>query len=142
MVNPKSGKRAERRLPRISGAPEPKATPEPATWTETVVSSVWLGDTWEGQVVQRYVRIEQTGELVEFAIMLQVRPADTDEAWIDVERVDCAHDFVHVDRCSKDGTTRKETNVVPPGVRGDLDAAVRWAEDYIWSIEERMGSWS
>ena len=116
-------------------------TSVPTDEDETVFATLSCIDGMEAQVVTRTVRARQTGELVEFAIMLQVRDEGTEEAWCDVERVDCAHGQVHADRYTKGGTKYKDYHVVPQGCQDDLDAALKWATDYIWDVERRTTGW-
>lgn len=92
----------------------------------------------EVQLVQRVRRYPESGRLVDFCVSIQTRDADVDEGWCDVERVDCAHGVVHVDR-DAGGASEKDTDSVPPDVRDDLDKAYAWALDYIWDVEEKLG---
>lgn len=93
----------------------------------------------EAQIVVVTYRRNRGGKLEEFAVMLQIRRADTDEGWIDVERIDFAHGTVHVDRYDGDGNKTKDYDAVPPECRDDHDAALRWALGYIWDLERRLG---
>jgi hypothetical protein len=97
-------------------------------------------ENYEGQVVQRMRRANPSGELLEFATMLQVR-AEGADGWNDVVRVDCSHGFVHIDRYRPDGTSMKDEASVPTECRDDLDAALKWANDFVWDLEERFGEW-
>ncbi len=122
--------------------PPSVAAAEGPTTEETVAFPTFcVIEGHEAQVVQREVRLDQSGQLVEFAIMLQMRP-EGDDAWMEVERVDCAHGEVHVDQTGKDGVVVKNHAIVPPACRSDLDKALKWACDYIWDIEERTVTWA
>lgn len=99
-----------------------------------------FGD-WEVQIVERTVRLAESGQLVEFAAMIQVRAEGTDDDWVDVERVDCAHGHVHVDQFDSSGKQTKNERVVPEECKTDLDRARVWGSDYIWDIETRMRGW-
>lgn len=94
----------------------------------------------EAQIIKREKRIEQTGQLSEFAIMLQIRADDADD-WLDVARVDCAHGSVHVDRCSRSGVQTKDEGIVPSRCKTDLDAALKWAVTHIWDTDGRLNEW-
>jgi hypothetical protein len=143
-LNPKSGNRRAKLLPAPIGGPEPPDEPPQApgtTWDTHNVYPVWAGEEFEAQIYQREKRDAQTGQLVNFAVGLDVRPAGGDEAWVQVERVDVAHGFVHVDRYTRDGQQAKVTDIVPPECENDLDAALQWAIDYVWDVERRMARW-
>jgi hypothetical protein len=101
---------------------------------------VYAGEAgaYEMQVVVRSVRSQQNGQLVDFAACLQARLRDVDEGWADVERVDCAHGYVHVDRFDADGTPTKDATIVPAECKTDLDLAIVWATGYIWDLQSRM----
>lgn len=90
---------------------------------------------------QRENRDDQTGELMNFAVGFSVRPALSEEDWVQVVRVDVAHGFVHVDHYRRDGERSKCTECVPERCKNDLDAALKWAIDFVWEIEERMSEW-
>jgi hypothetical protein len=95
----------------------------------------------EGQVVQRSIRAQPTGQLTDFAIMLQIRQSEA-ETWEDVVRVDRAHGEVHIDRYRHDGTHAKDGDSVPPQCRDSLDAALTWATSYVWDLEGRYSEWA
>jgi hypothetical protein len=98
-------------------------------------------DGYEAQVVIRRKRYVSGGELRGFAAMLQVRQEGADDGWVDVERIDTAHGMVHIDRTTADGAPVKDTAKVPARCRANLDAALRWASDYIWDLEARFTGW-
>lgn len=100
------------------------------------------GSEQEVQVVQRVRRNPESGRLVDFCVSIQVRDLGADEGWCDIERVDCKHGFVHVDRQSPGGETTKDVNSVPAGVGDNLDKAYVWACDYVWEVEERLRGWA
>jgi hypothetical protein len=144
-LNPKSGNNRAKLLPTPVGGPEEDAVAEsPArqVWDDEIVHPLSLGDEFEAELYQREKRDEQTGQLLDFAVGLAVRPADTDEDWVQVVRVDVAHGFVHVDRYSRDGTKAKVTGCVPEECARDIEAARAWAVNYVWDIEERMAAWT
>jgi hypothetical protein len=87
------------------------------------------------QIVDRQVRAEPGGQLVDFAVVLQGRSEGTDEAWGDVARVDCSTGYVHVD----EGDKKHDSSFVPPECKTDLEAARRWALGYCWDVDERLG---
>lgn len=94
----------------------------------------------EAQVVQRVKRADHSGQLQEFAIMLQVRGLRSG-LWLDVVRVDCAHGSApHIHRFHRDGREMKSADTVPPECR-ELDPALKWATEYVWDIERRIAEW-
>lgn len=113
----------------------------PTTEHEDVIFAGQING-YDLQVVSRTVRADQGGRLVDFAVCLQARAADADEGWAEVERVDCAHGFVHVDRLDADGRAIKDKDLVPGDCRTDLDRAMTWAHRYIWDIQARMTGWA
>jgi hypothetical protein len=100
-----------------------------------------LSAEWECQVYQRTRLDPETGRLVDFATAIQVRSVDADEGWIDIERVDCAHGEVHVDRTGPNGKTQKDYECVPEDCRDNLDRAFRWGVEYVWDTEVRLKGW-
>lgn len=98
----------------------------------------WPAGILEVQVVSRRRVDPSTDRLVDFAVVLQLRPAG-DDAWIDELRVDCEHGFVHVDR-NRGGRTVKDDTSVPPECRNNLDLAYGWAQDLIWATAAKEGS--
>jgi hypothetical protein len=107
--------------------------------TDEEVFPVWRAEgEQEVQIVQRVVRDPGTNRIRDFAVMIQVWDPDTDDAWCDLERIDCAHDMVHIDRVLSNGEVVKDVTSVPTDCRDNLDRAYDWALTYIWSIEERL----
>lgn len=109
-------------------------------WDDTTATHV-AGYQLDVQVVQRLRRHPQSSRLVDFCVSIQVREPD-DEAWCDIERVDCQHGFVHVDRQAPGGTSTKDPDCVPASARENLDKALTWALDYVWDLEERLKGWA
>lgn len=123
--------------------PSPVCAPEGPTIADETCYPTWSSiEGLEAQVVVRTVRLEQGGVLTSFAVMLQVRSEGTDEGWMDVERVDCAHGEVHVDLYRQNGAKEKSRDLVPLECRSNLDKALTWAMDYIWDIERRTIGWA
>ncbi len=120
---------------------EPMGEDEPSDENQTVYPVYSCVDGYEAQVVTRERRLRKNGKLVAFAAMVQVR-GQGEEAWMDVERVDCAHGQpVHVDRYDRKQKQHKNKQVVPPECRENLDSGLRWALDYIWDVEGRLTGW-
>jgi hypothetical protein len=112
-------------------------------WDHRELFPVWIGhdSTYEAQVYQRTRRDPKNRQLVDFAIGLQLREVETDDPWVDIARVDCADEGVHVDRCNAEGEESKDFDIVPADAREDLDQAYLWALDYVWDTEARLKGW-
>ncbi len=111
-------------------------------WDDTaIVPVLWPSWDQELQIVQRTRRHPQTGQLVDFCVSIQIRGLDVDEGWCDIERVDCCHGYVHVDRQSVGGGLTMVEECIPHDARGDLDRALKWALDYAWNLDERLKGW-
>jgi hypothetical protein len=101
-----------------------------------------LVDGYEGQIVQRMVRAEPTGELLDLAVMLQVR-SEGGAAWQDMVRVDRAHgDDLHVHRCRRDGTSVRDDDIIPAHCRKHHDDALNWALAFVWDLKGRFAEWA
>lgn len=135
MVNRKSRRRQEKRLPVMDVAPAPDlgAMPpredraEPLQLAFPVTASDHVA---RAQVVQRTTECLSTGRLVDFAVMFQQWSA-RDSRWIDIVRVDTAHRQVHVHRVDLD-EGQVDAAVVPADCRSNIDRAYQWAIGYIW----------
>jgi hypothetical protein len=136
--------RREAGLVDLTGKGSPEAVDEIEilpTWEDEVVQPAFCHiDGCETQVVTREVRSQSTGELKDFAVILNIRETGAAE-WHEVERVDCAHGSAHVHRMTNKGTEVKDESVVPSSCRQNFDGAYGWALDYIWDMEERLKSW-
>lgn len=110
-------------------------------WDDTQVFPV-PSTSREVQIVQRVRRNPQSGRLVDFCVSIHIRELDVDEGWCEIERVDCDHGYVHVDRQTLSRSTMKDADCVPPEVRENLDKAFGWAQDYIWDLEARLKGWA
>ena len=146
---PKPGKASQ--LHRTQRAVDKSLPPSPRPWVQANLDSspsddehtalpFYVNEEWEGQVYQR-TRINATGRLVDFATAVQLRRAGSDDGWIDIERVDCAHGEVHIDRSLPNGTTAKDSTKIPADCRDNLDRAFKWATDYVWDTGERLRPW-
>ncbi len=123
------------------GREDPPPPDEPCSEKPPLVLPTYCPlDGFEAQVVLRETRSDRSGQLVKFAIMLEVREIDRG-LWLDVIRVDCSHGFVHVDKYDRAGNKRKDVSQVPPDCRDELDRARRWATDYVWHVEGRLAEW-
>lgn len=102
---PKPGKSAEthrkRHVADMSGEiPRPPwvdaydaSVPE---WDVCDVIPFYVSAQWDGQVYQRVRRDPESNQVVDFAVAIQVQPAGSDEGWVDLARIDCAHGEVHI----------------------------------------------
>lgn len=114
MVNPKQKLRQEKRLPNMAIEPPPDMPQyKGEKYRKERKFPTPIDDEYEGQVVQWEDRAEGSNMLVGFAVMLQLRPLDSDEGWADVVRVDIAHGFVHVDSQDARGVRDKDENRIP-----------------------------
>lgn len=106
------------------------------------VIPAWSPDAGlEVQIVQREVRTETSGQLVEFAVQIEAREVGGTD-WSLVVRVDTAHEHVHCDRGVR-GTKaeEKDEETVPLECRESLDTALSWALDYVWNVQLRIEEW-
>lgn len=143
---PKPGKTAERHrqhhlVDKSGDIPRPPwveafeaSQPE---WDETEVFPFYVNEEWDGQVYQRVRRHPDTRQVVDFAAAIQMQPAGTDEGFVDVARIDCAHGEVHIHSGSGEKAARDSAGV-PPDCRENLDRAHMWALDYVWDIPARL----
>ena len=102
---------------------------------KTVVNHVPSSDTSiSAQIVQRETRRESNGELLDFAVILQVSRNGSD--WDDLVRIDTAHRLVHVHLPGAEGGSHNAA-VVPRRCRHDIDLAWEWAKNYAWEQATR-----
>lgn len=97
------GRHSERRILKVSGflAPyDPSRFPEDALYEDTIVSVLGAPmDGWTPELVYRYEIYAPLGLIVNWAIMLNARPAEDASAPRRlVERVDLCHSEIHVHR--------------------------------------------
>jgi len=83
----------------------------------------------------RLVRADQGSMLHEFAIMVLSRRADTEAQWVEVEKFDSSHGYVHRHRF-RGAEYVIEEEFVPIELREDLDEALKWAREYLWDKSE------
>ena len=96
----------------------------------TVISHVPAsGPAVSAQIVRRETRREPNGQLVDFAVILQVSGCGGN--WDDLVRIDTALRFVHVHFPGAEGGTHNAA-VVPRECRHDVDLAREWAKNYAW----------
>ncbi len=101
----------------------------------TVISHVPSTDpSVSAQIVQRETRMGSNGQLVDFAVILQVSRNGSD--WEDLVRIDTAHRFVHVHQ-PEVGRNEHNTALVPRECRHDIDLAWEWAKNYAWDQATR-----
>lgn len=101
----------------------------------TVISHVPSSDpSISAQIVQRETRRESNGQLIDFAVILQVSRSSND--WDDLVRIDTAHRVVHVHRPEAGGNVH-DTTLVPQECRHDIDLAWEWAKNYAWDQATR-----
>ena len=94
----------------------------------TVISHVPSNDpSVSAQIVQRETRRESNGQLVDFAVILQI--SMNGHNWNDLVRIDTAHRFVHVHQLKIEGIEHS-TAFVPRECRHDIDMAWEWAKNY------------
>jgi hypothetical protein len=101
------GRAQERRLPKISGAPEVNQPSQDADEEEEgQVEVIPMPLTDEDRIILR-METGLRGQLLDFAFVQQVKDGGQ---WQDVVRYDCEHDTVHMHRFTKGGTgtSRKE----------------------------------
>lgn len=145
-----SGKSKQDKKKRDAHVADLTQPPPPAEWVDDQEASdpAWddtqlfplPGFSLDVQIVQRLRRHPQSSQLVDFCVSIQVREPQ-DEAWCDIERVDCQHGYVHVDRQAPGGSSTKDVDCVPAKARDNLDQALAWSLDYIWDLEERLKGW-
>lgn len=78
--------------------------------------------------MQRETRRESNGELLDFAVILQVSRSGND--WDDLVRIDTAHRVVHVHQMG----VERNTAIVPRECRHNIDLAWEWAKNYAWDL--------
>ena len=101
----------------------------------TVVSHVPSSDPAViAQIVQREIRREPNGQLLDFAVLLQISRNGSD--WEDLVRIDTAHRFVHVHHPESEDRDH-ETAEVPRDCRHNIDLAWGWAKNYAWDLAMR-----
>lgn len=151
MVNPKSKKRAEARLPDLSVHPSHEIRPDECfddsiDKTMDRFPTVWYDGCCEYQIYRNETRVDagqsKAGMLVDFAVGLCTRPLKpddiTDDRWADVVRVDCAHgNGAHVDDY-RPRNKEKNYDVVPSDVREDIDAAMVWAIKSVNEVADEL----
>lgn len=124
------------RLPSLEISPKPDLSELPPRedlrHPTKVISHVPSSDaSVSAQIVQRETRLESNGQLVDFAVILQV--SRDGGRWEDLVRIDTSHRFVHVHHL--DGA--HDANVVPRECRRDIDLAWAWAKNYAWDQASR-----
>ena len=101
----------------------------------TVISHVPSSDSSiSAQIVQRETRRESNGELVDFAVILQISRNGIE--WDDLVRIDTSHRVVHVHQ-PEVGSNEHNTSLVPRECRHDIDLAFEWAKNYAWDQANR-----
>ena len=129
MINPKSRRHSEKRLPSMSLEPRadlPPLPPPDELITRTTKTLVWNADPdLEVYVVDRRTLNSQE-RLVDFALVVTARHGP-DEEWREVIKIDTAHRTVHVHQSGL-----RDTASVPPDCRVNVDRAHAWAHAYAW----------
>ena len=129
MINPKSRRRSEKRLPSKSLEPQadlPPLPPPDELITRTTKTLVWNADPdLEVYVVDRRT-LDSQERLVDFALVVTARHGP-DEEWREVIKIDTAHRTVHVHQSGL-----RDTASVPPDCRVNIDRAHAWAHAYAW----------
>ena len=128
MINPKSRRRDEKRLPSMALEPPadlPPLPPHEELVTHTTKTVAWNADPdIEVQVVDRRT-LDSRHRLVDFAVIAQARTGR--QEWREAVKIDTAHRSVHVHR---DGS--RDTASVPADCRNNIDRAHWWALEYAW----------
>ena len=124
----------ENRLPSMEVSPESDLAELPPLEERrelpALITHVHSSDpSVSAQMVHRETRREPNGQLVDFAVILQISRNGSD--WDDLVRIDTAHRFVHVHHPGS-GHEDHDTAVVPRECRQDIDLAWEWAKNYAW----------
>ncbi|MDE0517729.1 MAG: hypothetical protein OXH43_15470 [Acidimicrobiaceae bacterium] len=130
MINPKSRRRNEKRLPSMALEPKadlPPLPPPGELTTRTTKTVAWNANPdLEVYVVDRRT-LNSQHRLVDFAVVVQARNGP-DEEWREMLKVDTSHRTVHLHRSGS-----RDTASVPPDCRTNVDRAHAWAHEYAWN---------